>query len=115
MKTLFEILVYILALYGLVSLISDSLKQFKQTSDMKHTKIKMVLLVKDQEEVIEGVVRNIYLERLLDKAMVSDKLTVIDMGSSDDTDKILSRLKDKYDFIDVITKEQKDKIFEEYV
>ena len=69
----------------------------------------VVVKVKNQQENIEHIIRKIVWDSLNvnNEAGVPDIL-VVDMGSTDDTCKILQKLKDEYDFIAVTDKEGYD-------
>jgi glycosyltransferase involved in cell wall biosynthesis len=71
---------------------------------------KLVLIVKDQEESIEGIVKNIAACELIKKAMTDGELTVIDTGSTDRTVDILRKLEKDYEFIKVMTENEKERI-----
>ena len=71
----------------------------------------MVLIVKNQEEVIEGIIRNLSSADILRKAMTTEKLTILDMSSSDKTLEILNKLKSDYEYFDILEEDEKESIF----
>ena len=66
--------------------------------------LKNILIVKNQEDTIEWIVQNAIRN-------VKGKLIIIDMGSKDDTWKILEKLKLDNDDIEILKEEDKSKIF----
>ncbi|MEG6612740.1 hypothetical protein V6C42_07775 [Pseudoclostridium thermosuccinogenes] len=100
-KILFEVVVSVLAIYGAITLASQIINSIRCGKYRKNPGIKLILAVKNQEDVIEGIIRGIYRAGLLEKAMCSGHLTVLDMGSKDDTVKILMKLKKYYQDFDI--------------
>lgn len=62
-----------------------------------------ILTVKNNEDCIEGVIHSLIKEMYpkQDRSFVS-KIIVIDLGSCDNTIKILEKLSKKYDFIQIL-------------
>ncbi len=62
-----------------------------------------VLLIRDSEDYIEGIVRNL-TKTFQNKARLhtNDKLLILDLGSSDDTFSILKILAKDYNFIKIL-------------
>jgi len=111
LKIVFDFLFYTLAIYGALSLIISFVGLAGQKEvDGKH-KVRMILMVKNAEEVIEGIVRNVFLGGILRKLMCNGRLTVMDMGSSDRTADILNKLKHEYGYIDILDESEKEKVF----
>ena len=69
-------------------------------------------MLKDQEESVEGIVRSMFSESLVRKVINSGKVTVLDMGSKDDTWKILNKLGTLYEQLELIKPSEKEKIFD---
>ena len=110
-KIFIEVLIYLLAAYGLMYLVAGVIDSIRQRHSSESSSAKMVLIVKNQEHVIEGIIRNISSGDVLRKVMSNENLTVVDMSSSDRTKDILLRLKKDYLFFDVIGEEEKESIF----
>jgi len=72
---------------------------------------KLVLIVKNQGEVIEGVLRNALQRDFIRKLMPDGRLTVVDMGSTDDTVEILKKLEMDYECIEVLKKSEMESLF----
>lgn len=100
-----------LALYGAYSIISGILNLTLSAGIYRDDRIKTVLIVKDAEEIIEGIVRGIFTDESYRKNVHTCKFTIIDMDSSDDTAKVLRRLERKYGSMDVLGKNEKDLVF----
>ena len=114
LESLLQFIILFLSVYGLISLVAAiaGMARIKVCDD--RFKTGLALLVKDQEETIEGIVRTVFLENLQQRVMSKGKLYVVDMGSKDKTLDILSRLKEEYKSMDVLSTEQRYRIFEEY-
>jgi uncharacterized membrane protein len=111
---LFETFVYILALLGAVYLVLGLTYSIRRRIKSQNIGVEFILLVKNQEEYIEGIIRGIFVEEFLRDVITEDNFTVIDMGSNDDTLKILEKLKKDYQYINVVTFEEKDEIFKNF-
>lgn len=110
LRMVFECLVCIFAAYGLIAFLYEALftgRHVKCTGSM----IKTVLIVKNQAEIIEGVLRNILRRDSIRKLMPGGRLIVLDMGSKDDTMEILKRLERDYECIQVLKGSEGNSIF----
>ncbi|MDQ2085111.1 hypothetical protein RBH29_01500 [Herbivorax sp. ANBcel31] len=110
-EKVFEIVMFILATYGFVTLIHDLAVTIKNKSKYKNSMIKLVLIVKNQGDAIEGVLRNVLPRNFIRKLMPEGRLIVLDMGSKDDTLEILEKLEKDYECLEVLKKSEKDTIF----
>ena len=110
-ELIFQFITYVLAIYGLINLVVNLSDLFYKKSYSKDIKIKAVLFVKNCEDVIEGVIRNIFFGDFLRKVMSNGNLTIVDMGSKDKTLDILERMKQDYDTLDVLKECEKEKVF----
>lgn len=106
-----QFVIFFLAVYGALSLISGLVSEIRRKSDVNSLKTRLVVMVKDQEDCVEGIIRTIFMENFLSKVMSSGKLIILDRGSTDKTLKIIGKLKDEYKCIDVFTEEEREKIF----
>lgn len=111
-KIILQILVYLLAVYGALALSFIVISSIIKRTKHDNSRLKLVLLVKDREESIEGVVRNVFSGNMLRKTMSDNKFTVLDMGSTDETWKILNKLKCDYEQMELLNIGEKEKIFE---
>lgn len=114
LNILFYFVVCILALYGLILLVISVVNTICDRVSLKNDGIKLVLLVKNQQEVVEGVIRNIMASNLPRKIMTGRKLTIIDISSTDETFKILQMLKDDNEWLEILSEDEKEKIFEDF-
>jgi hypothetical protein len=73
---------------------------------LQSDKCKMVLFVRDQEEKIEGIIRELYSSKIYKLIGELEKIIVVDMGSSDDTIKILRKMENSYSRLYIMDKEQ---------
>jgi hypothetical protein len=106
-----EIITYLLAIYGFIYLTISVVNSIRQRLCSESSRVKMVLMIKNQERNIEGIIRNIYTGDILRKVMSSEKLYILDMGSDDNTVKILRKLKENYGFFEMLDENEKDKVF----
>lgn len=110
-KMIFEVVVCMLAAYGFMTLLHELMLTVKHNMGYKSSMVKLVLIVKNQGEVIEGVLRNILPRDFVRKLMPGGRITVLDMGSNDDTMDILRKLEKDYECIQVLKKSEKETLF----
>lgn len=110
LKILFDFLFYTLAIYGALSIIIGLAGLTCRKAVSGDYKVRMILMVRNAEEVIEGIVRNIFLGGILAKLMCNGRLTVMDMGSSDRTADILDRLRQEYSCMEIVNESDKEKV-----
>jgi len=108
---LLDVFLYLLAAYGAIVLVITVAGSVRQRMNCENTNARLVLMVKNGEEIIEGVIRSVFLEEFLRKIMVAEKLTVLDMGSTDKTMEILQNLKDEYIELEVLDEGRKESVF----
>lgn len=103
-------IISLLAVYGLISLF---LNVFKLIGRKKYSveAANIVLLVKDQEENIEGMVRTALESKFIRNIAINGSFIIMDMDSKDDTLKILKRLEMQLPLIEVCSFEEKDRVF----
>ena len=111
MNDVIMFIVYVLAIYGLLSLAVSIFSLIPARVKNSNGKIKIVLMVKDSEEVIEGVVRNVFASDAVREFSTDGKLTVVDLGSRDGTIDILNRLKESYVGMEVLDNNDKERVF----
>ena len=113
-EVIYNILLYLLAVYGALTLITGILSCVNNSISDKNDKLRLVLIVKNQQDIIESLVRNILSGNFLRKTVPGGKFTILDMASSDDTAAILERLKEDYQYLEVIHENEKEKIFSDF-
>lgn len=107
----FEVFVCVLAAYGFITLIHELILSIKQNRSYKNSMVKLVLMVKNQGETIEGVLRNVLPRDFLRKLMPGGKLIILDMGSKDETLDILRKLERDYECLEVLKRSEKEVLF----
>ncbi|WP_010681203.1 hypothetical protein [Acetivibrio cellulolyticus] len=110
-RAIFEIVMCIFAAYGFVMLVHGLMMSIKHKMKYKNSMVKLVLIVKNQGDVIEGVLRNILPRDFIRKLMPGGRLIVLDMGSKDDTMDILRKLEKDYECLQVLKKSEKETLF----
>lgn len=108
---IFYTLVCLLAAYGALSLIISVFNSIRQKTYPECSRVKLALMVKNREDEIEGIIRNIFIGDYLKKVMSDGKLIVLDMGSTDETPEILAKLKKYYEYMDIVSITNKEDIF----
>ena len=98
-------LFWFFAVVGAISIaeniISWILNRGKKKNDMC-----VVLTVKNQQDTVEGLLRSIVWQNLhSDNGGNVPQIVVIDLGSNDDTPKILKRIAADYKFVHITDKE----------
>lgn len=112
---IYDVLIYLLAVYGALTLIFSIASSVYYRTKTENRNVKLVLVVKNKQDIIEYFVGCIFKGSILKKVIPGGKLTVLDMGSSDETRGILDKLKRDYEYIDIIKEEEKEKIFQGFV
>jgi len=106
---------YIMAFYGFISILMSFQKLFYRGMRLKNGKMRMVLIVKDGEEIIEAVIRSIASGVIPENIASEGDIYIVDMGSSDKTVDILQRLKNMYyNNIEIVTKNDRSKVFDNF-
>jgi len=100
----------LLAVYGLISLFVDV---FRLMGRKKYfvEKANIVLLVNDQEQNIEAMVREAMESKFVRNIAINGSFVIVDMNSKDDTLKILRKLEEQFPLVEVCTFDEKDCIF----
>lgn len=111
MVIVFNIFLFLLAAYGAAALFFAIIGAIRQRMADENSNVSLVLLIKNKEDVIEGIVRNIFISDFPGKLLAGGKLTILDMGSTDGTRSILERLKREFDTIEILNEEEKSSIF----
>lgn len=101
MENISKLIIYLLAVYGAMSLLFCLFSLIKGRTNITCGKLGLILIVKNVEENIEFVVYNIYKRILSDRSIPVNALTIMDMGSNDKTQEILTRLRNDYGVIEL--------------
>ncbi len=100
----------LLAMYGLISLFLDVFKLMGRKKYLVE-KANIVLLVNDQEQNIEGMVREAMESKFVRNIAINGSFIIVDMNSRDDTLKILKRLENQFPLIEVCSFDERECIF----
>ncbi|HHU70088.1 MAG TPA: glycosyltransferase [Thermoanaerobacterales bacterium] len=101
---LYKIILWIAVFYGLFSFLSSVYRYFfVKTPTKKLINIDIILIIKNQEQIIENIIRSV-AETITfgDNNSTILNLIVIDDYSTDQTPEILRILAEKYNFLKVI-------------
>lgn len=100
METIITIIVWTLALYGLFEIIKNIIYICTYTK-LNSDGIYFIIAVKNQEEKIEGFLRNILFRIIYGKEEI-DNVIVLDLNSEDETKKIIENLSKEYEQIKIL-------------
>lgn len=114
MGIILKFVVYLLAIYGALTLIMGIFGALRTSLHLKGSKLKLVLLVKNSEKFIEYLIKDMILKFLSDRSIPIDALTVVDMDSIDDTGAILEKLGKDFECMEVLSDKDKEKIFSNF-
>ncbi len=100
---LFQIIFYSFAIYGFLCVlikIYDHIK-IKNLFNSNDSIFKVVLIIKNQENIIEGVIRNMIISDFNRLISLSKGLTIIDFDSTDKSFEIITKLSKQHKFLNV--------------
>jgi hypothetical protein len=89
---------WVLALYGLIEIAKTVYYTFVYTN-LQSKGIYVIIAVKNEEEKLEGFIRSSLFRMIYGKEDIIKNIIVTDLNSTDDTKKILSKLKLDYEGI----------------
>lgn len=93
-------ILWVLALYGLFEIIKTIIYTYTYTN-LKSDGIYIIIATKNQEKKIEGFLRSFLFRVIYGKEENVKDIIVTDLGSDDDTLKILEKLSKDYDCIKI--------------
>lgn len=93
-------ILWTLAIYGLIEIIKTIIKIYTYTN-LKSDGIYIIVAVKNQEDKIEGFLRNFLFRIIYGKEENIKDIIVADLDSTDETINILNKLQEDYDEIKV--------------
>ena len=93
-------ILWTLAIYGAIEIIKTIINIYTYTN-LKSDGIYMIIAVKNQEDKIEGFLRNFLFRIIYGKEENIKNIIVTDLGSTDDTTKILDKMEKDYNNIKV--------------
>lgn len=91
-------ILWTLALYGLIE-IAKTIRYYFACTKFKQDGIYVIIAAKNQEDKIECFTRNMICKLLYGEEKLTKGIIMVDLDSSDDTYKIISKLSKDYDFI----------------
>lgn len=92
----FQLIIGLFAVYGLIQLFINIVNSIR-IRNQRNDGIKLILAVKNRQDNIEGAVRSIFINGVLDRVGAQNVLYVADLGSTDDTPRIIHNLCSRYD------------------
>ena len=96
MENIITIVVWTLAFYGLFEIIKNIIYICTYTK-LKSKGIYFIIAVKNQEENIEGFIRNLMFRILYGKEEKIKNVIIVDLNSKDNTIKIIEKLQKEYE------------------
>jgi len=103
----------ILSLFAIYGLIDLFLNIFRMIGRRKYfvDNANIVLLVNDQEENIEGMIRSAMESKFVRNIAINGSFIIVDMNSKDDTLKILKRMENRFPLVEVCSFDERECIF----
>lgn len=112
--SLLECIVCLLAAYGLLALVLEAVEFLHCRNRGKRPEVQMILLVRNAEEQIEYIVRNIVNKDYITKVLSDKKLMIVDMNSTDQTIQLLEKLQNNFSNIEMLPFKEKERVFEDF-
>ena len=110
---LLKSVVTVLVIYAIIDIVKNFIFYFAGIKRYGDNNAFIAIKVKNNDEELEGVVRRIIWQELkLTNGGYVPTILIVDMGSTDDTQKIALKLCDDYDFIYYTTEDEYIKIKE---
>ena len=101
METIVTIVIWTLAFYGLFEIIRSIINIFICTK--LHTDgIYLIVATKNQENCIEGFLRNLMFKLIYGKEEIIKNILVVDLNSTDKTKDIIEKLQNDYSEIKIL-------------
>ncbi|MCG8502597.1 MAG: glycosyltransferase [Firmicutes bacterium] len=116
LNVLIQSLICFFAVYGVIQMVLYIYNGLHNVCFDKSEDVYIIVTVKNQQDTIEGIIRSLVWKSLNNKqGGIIPNILIVDMGSTDETVKILERLHGEYDFIQVTDSEGYTKILEKLV
>lgn len=113
---LMQSLICFFAIYGIIQMVMNIYTWLHNMHFKKNDDVYIIVTVKNQQETIEGIIRSIVWKSLNNiHGGIVPNILVVDMGSTDETPRILDRLHLEYDFIQVTDSEGYAKMLEKII
>lgn len=101
MEIIINIVVWTLALYGLFEIVKNIINIFTCTR-LRTEGIYFIIATKNQENNIEGFLRNLMFKIIYGKEDIIKNIIVVDLNSTDNTRKIVEKLQEEYEQIKLL-------------
>ncbi len=102
LNIIFNTLVYVLAIYGLIEIIK-TICYIMEYTNLREDGIYIIIAVKNREKNIEGILRSILFKIMYGKEDAIKKVVLTDLSSKDDTLKRLKKFKEENEYVKVST------------
>lgn len=89
-----------LALYGLIEIGKVIINIFTKIN-IKQNGVYMILVLKNQEEKAEGIIRSFLFRYIYGKDDILENIIIADLNSADNTKEVLKKIKTDYEQIEV--------------
>ena len=113
-NAILKFIIYLLAIYGALTLILGIFGAIRTRLHLKGSKLKLVLIVKNSEKYLEYLIRDMIIKFMSDRSIPIDALTVINMNSVDDTGAILEKLHKDFECMEVLPEKDKERVFSNF-
>ena len=100
MESFITIIIWVFALYGLFEILKN-IVYICSCTKLKSNGIYFIIAVKNQENNIEGFLRNLMFKIIYGKEEINN-IIVVDLNSHDDTKKIVEKLQKEYEQIKIL-------------
>lgn len=104
---------WICALYGIIEIIKNLL-YIHSCNKIQTDGINLIVTVKNQEDKIEGLLRNLNFRILYGKEDCINNIIVLDLNSSDKTKNIIDKFSNDNSFVKVISWDEFNELFSPY-
>lgn len=101
MEIIINIVVWTLALYGLFEIVKNIINICTCTN-LRTNGIYFIVATKNQENNIEGFLRNLMFKIIYGKEDIIKNIIVVDLNSTDNTRKIVEKLQEEYEQITIL-------------
>jgi len=105
-------ILWTLAIYGLIEIIKVCIYTFTYKT-IQSDEVCFIIAVKNGEQKIEGIIRTILFRLLYEKEEYVKDIIVADLGSTDETKKLLKKMQHDYGNIEIMDWEDCKKKVEE--
>ena len=112
MLNLLECIIYLLASYGLLTLIVNIFDMLRCRIRGPRPVVRIVLLVKNAQEQIEYIVRNSIKKEYASRLLSDKRIMIVDMNSEDNTYELLQRLEKSFYGIETLQYKDREQMYD---